>query len=277
MTLIQSWKDSFKLLLPANLKLFALVTLKSIIECYKVLFRHWWWVMVIFMGITLYDLWFNLYGYEILYGVKIIGLGLKTSMLLLRDSIELLFTFFVYLTILSTRPSVAKKDFSYFNQYLGHFLYIAILLFALIVLRHWDVFPSGPILFEPINLVNIIIETFTSFNLFTFPLLVLSLLFFLDSDKRIIQIVFSFYRSIKMIVFNLPVFMVICLLMWVVFYFNSRIIDVLMDNRTMFWVYISSWYLIKVLFLTPVFACTFANIYIKKVHEQFNVYFKQPK
>src|SRR3989304_215348 len=44
---LYSWKDGLTLLLPRNLKLFALVTLKSIIECYKIYFKYFWWVPVI--------------------------------------------------------------------------------------------------------------------------------------------------------------------------------------------------------------------------------------
>ena len=47
MTLVQSWIDSLTLLKPKNAQLFIMVTLKSIIETYKVMFWYWGWVIIL--------------------------------------------------------------------------------------------------------------------------------------------------------------------------------------------------------------------------------------
>src|SRR5260221_7807584 len=50
MTLVQSWIDSLTLLKPKNAHLFIMVTIKSIIEAYKLLFKYFWWAYVLFVG-----------------------------------------------------------------------------------------------------------------------------------------------------------------------------------------------------------------------------------
>src|SRR5665647_1703030 len=49
MNILQSWSHSLTIFKPSSLKLFLLVTLKSIIETYKLLFTTFWWAVCMFV------------------------------------------------------------------------------------------------------------------------------------------------------------------------------------------------------------------------------------
>src|SRR5436190_21360269 len=107
MTLFQAWGDSLSLLKPKNLKLFVLVTLKSIIDAYKVLVVYWWWLFAIIAGcyIMPYAWTDSLMVYEY---AEIIS----------RCAYQVL----LFATIVSTRPSLMPKDWDYFKCQMIYFI-----------------------------------------------------------------------------------------------------------------------------------------------------------
>ncbi len=118
MQLLQSWQDSLKLFYPKNLKLFALVTLKSIIDVYKLLLRYWWWLLIPIAIGAWYLLQIRIDMLAIVYESLKTGkmapamvFGLLT---LSQCGRQLLGQLLLFIACLATRPSVAKKDIRYF-------------------------------------------------------------------------------------------------------------------------------------------------------------------
>lgn len=69
-----------------------------------------------------------------------------------------------------------------------------------------------------------------------------------------------------MIVFNFPLLIAVGLLFYIPMYFVMSIapVELMLQN-------------VIGAFLLPITVCTYANIYIKKLHDQFDLYHKQPR
>lgn len=229
MTLVQAWVDSVSLLKPKNLKLFVLVTLKSILDAYKVLAKYWWWLFAIIIGCFVAPyVW-----------ADSIDVYLQAE----RIS-QWAYQLLLFAAIVATRPSLFPKDCAYFRSNMIYFLGVAGLLFIL---------PYG---FWP-----------TAFAPFYF----LVVLFFLDSEKKLRMgtfndIFLSIFNAIKMLVYNYPLLVVIGLILFapVLCVYNYVLFAPLLHN-------------VLGALLLPITVCTYTNIYIKKLHDQFDLYFKQPK
>lgn len=251
MTLLQSWKDSILFFQPKYFKLFALVTVKSLIEAYKLLFKYWWWLFVL-VAATAYATVYASYYAEQYYFYA------QWAHIILR---YLLF----FAVCLVTRPSMEKKTCAYFRTYFPYFGYVVASLL-------------------------ILIRTQYSIMPYAGPLYIFCLLFFLDSDKKLKQLLFALFRGFKMFIYNYPLYFILffgfVLFRYVVMlavayffilfagqlftFFNGRAALVIQITQ-------ATSEIIDVSFLMPLMICMFANIYIKKLHEQFDIYFKQPK
>lgn len=143
----------------------------------------------------------------------------------------------IFATCLATRPSMMQKNCAYFRSQMISFLYIALFLCA-IPLSIW---PSA-----------------------LSPWSIFLILFFLDSAKGPKNFLLSMWYALKMIIFNYPLMVCvgICFYMPVVLLNSIFFIPLMVHN-------------IVAVLLLPVGICTYANIYIKKVHDQFDLYFKQ--
>jgi len=221
MTLIQSWIDSLALLKPKNAQLFAMVTIKAIIETYKIMFVYWSWIMGLI--ITCYVL-------------PIIAprlfLSHDTGYYLLWVS-DFLYEILFVAACLSTRPSIAKKNCSYFRAQLSkigfYWLIFSLVLFSSSI-SCWSIFFA---------------------------------LFFMDSVGGPKNFFLSMWYALKMTVFNYPLLLVLGILFYLPVWLltNTFYITPLMQN-------------ILGALLLPIGVCTYANIYIKKLHDQFDLYFK---
>lgn len=230
MTLVQAWVDSVSLLKPKNLKLFLLVTLKSIIEAYKLVFVYWSWLIA-------------LIGAYIFIAPYFVGYGAIAGYL----GLNYLYQMLLFGICLSTRPSIMQKDCAYFRSYAKYFIYTAIFLIFFLI----------PFLFtDPLMGLG-----FSLSGGYVF-----SLLFFLDSKKQPKDFVFSLWYAFKMVIFNFPLVTVFQVSLYIAAY--------------SFCYYTSfsfaTYFLISAL-LMPIPVCTYTNIYIKKLHDQFDLYFTQPK
>ena len=233
MTLIQAWGDSLSLLKLKHLKLFLLVTLKSIIDTYKVLLKYWWWLLVL----------------SILCGIVFFKYGLRASWL--AWNIQLWsYQILEFATLVAARPSLEQKNCAYFRRYMVNFLPVALLL----LLLPKQIWPMG-----------------------LSPIYSFTVLFFLDSSKTIEDFFISFFRAIKMFIYNLPLLIIIAFVplnlpLEVLRHIN--ISSLLTPGITLF--HISAVLdIIRTLYI-PVYVCLYTNIYIKKLHDQFDLYFKQP-
>src|SRR5690242_14168325 len=163
MTLVQSWVDSLTLLKPKNFQLFAMVTIKSIIEAYKLYIRYFWWMVLLIVLCAVGPRFFNTQDYVFL-NVQYKHLFYFTSCWLY----ELLFLAACF----ATRPSILQKDCAYFR-----------LQFQRIIL-FW--------LFIPLF----------SWSSATYYGYIFAVLFFADSAGGPKNFLLSIWNAIKMIVFN---------------------------------------------------------------------------
>jgi len=239
MQLLQAWKDSLSLFNPKHLKLFLLVTLKSIIETYSRWFTYFWWLIG-------------------LYGVaEIVRFTLPSPVIVGIYYIVLLSLFFSMYLI--ARPSVAKKDSHYFWQYSSYGAAGALLIgIAVALTKAWVAILAFVFLFD------------------------FMVLFYLDSDGSVSELVRSCRRAFKMFWYNLPfcflslpillipligvglflasiIFVIAQYALGVTLYFREAV------NFTIPLVYIA---LLGAL-------CFTTNFYVKKIHEQFSLYFDE--
>jgi hypothetical protein len=236
MTLVQAWIDSLTLLKPKNFQLFVMVTLKSIIETYKLMFKYFWWLILLF---------------EICYIPLFLSIRSVTLSFWL---LQLL----VFAVCAITRPSVMKKDCAYLRSQLYSFIYFAIFLLCL------------PATWWP-----------TAFSAWTIFLI----LFFLDSEKGPKNFLLSMWYALKMILFNFPLMICIYAIMWclnaVIFGTIEKLLIEIVKLGGMSWWALGLLHYAGLLqstiavLLLPIGVCTYANIYIKKLHDQFDLYFKK--
>src|SRR6185295_3171006 len=121
------WIDSLRLLKPKNLKLFALVTLKSIGEAYTLIFKYFWWVLLL----MLFYVFVALMGFFYLDASEFPGTILMQMAAAFKSFPRILFLFLFYIICVITRPSIEKKDWNYFKSQLFPFIYLLILLLCL--------------------------------------------------------------------------------------------------------------------------------------------------
>jgi hypothetical protein len=237
MTLIQSWADSLTLLKPKNLQLFVMVTIKSIIEAYKLYFRYFWWVIHLMVVEALFPYYFQLPEYA-LYNSSYNHVFFFISCWLY----ELLFL----VACFSTRPSILQKDSAYFWFQLKR-----IALF-------W--------IFVPIF----------SWSSATYYGYIFTVLFFADSEGGPKSFLLSLWNAIKMVVFNLPLMMILGGVVYLIGWLGGRGLEQLMVAYGMS-VYPQFFLLFNILgaLLLPIGVCLYTNIYIKKLHDQFDLYFNK--
>jgi len=239
MTLVQSWKDSLQLLKPKNFKLFVMVTIKSIIEAYKIYVMHFWWALL-FIIVCAGASHFVQLNHSLFYNIQYKHVLFYTSCWLF----ELLFL----ATCFSTRPSILQKDTVYFVKQ-----FKKIILF-------WIFMP---------------LFTWSSATYYGF---IFTVLFFADSEGGPKNFLLSLWKAIKMVVFNLPLILILGGIIYLSGWLGGQGLAQLLITYNI--PLYPQWYLIfNVLgaLLLPIGVCTYTNIYIKRLHDQFDLYFKQPE
>src|SRR5438128_1178522 len=117
MTLVQSWKDSLQLLKPKNFKLFVMVTIKSIMQAYKLYFKYFWWLLIVML----------------LFFLFITPSSLVQSVVLL-SFVHVVYGLLFLGICFITRPSILQKDCSYlriqFKKNLLNVLFVPLLFIS---------------------------------------------------------------------------------------------------------------------------------------------------
>jgi hypothetical protein len=244
MTLIQAWGDSLSLLKPKHLKLFLLVTLKSVVDTYKVLLKYWWWLFAIAI---------------LFYGTIFLQAGIITYIWANKIADYLLYDILLFATLVTARPSLEQKNGAYFRRYMIYYLPILIYYLPMILLT---------VFFLPFGLLPI--------TVIISPLYIFTVLFFLDSSKKLKDFAVPFFRALKMVVYNLPLLIIVGVILYLPQYIFSciNISPLLIAGIT-----IRQMHAILNIFsvlLVPIALIPYINIYIKKLHDQFDLYFKQP-
>ena len=242
MTLIQAWIDSLSLLKLKHLKLFILVTLKSIVDTYKILLKYWWWLFGIIVAcfIMSYHLTDSFIDYVWIKRIS-----------------DWAYQILLFATIIATRPSLEQKNCAYFRFYMRYFLITALFL---LIAPLW-IWPRG------LSVIYFFI-----------------ILFYMDSIKRTTilkktlhtgDLGISIFRAIKMIIYNYPLLLCIGLIIYIPLYFFAFLIF-LYSSLIINYIYLSLLLNIIYALLSPIIVCLYTNIYIKKLHDQFDLYFTQP-
>jgi len=249
MQLFQSWKESLLIFKPQNLRLFLLITLKSIVETYKVWLKYWGWLIIVKLFISLL---FQHGGLIWEYADYI------------SDYIELTLIFGLFLAV---RSSLEKKDFHYFFGYQTsmHFITFSLagVIFIFVWLLSWSIL-TYIFLGVPPRLVNV--NWWLMYGILYMYLFTFYSLFLLDSDCSFNNLLMSLTRALKMIFYNIP-FMII----------SSIILGLFLWMLQSFLLLGSLLYPILLLLLVPIPLCFLTNFYIKRIHDQFDLYFPKEK
>jgi hypothetical protein len=250
--LLYSWKENLTLLLPRNLKPFALVTLKSIVEGTKLYLKYFWWIPVIMLGRGLAaDYLFN-DPIDTYNGIQ------YYLAFLTRYYISILFiphcsTIAIWLTI---RPSIDRKNCAYFRSMIAKYFFtlsVFILLHIFVWIKllkfHRNAALPAPFL--------VFVDLFDIWYL-------LAVFFITDTPNTLKNFFKNSWRALVMLLYNLPIFSIaLCfefVILFILGHFN------LFPHSYFFILY-------KVV-EQIIWTCIIANIYIKRVYEQCNLYFK---
>ena len=249
MQLFQSWKESLLIFKPQNFKLFLLVTLKAIADTYRVWLKYWGWLFIV-----------NI----VFVGISQIGGQAQPYVQVIADYIESTILFMLFLIV---RPSLRPKNYAYFMSYKSsmYFIYVGAVAVATIFvwLATWTLFNHLLLLFIP---KWIALNTWFVYGMFLAYLFSFYTLFLLDGDCTTQNALASFIRSGKMIGYNLPfimpsfIFFIILLLIIRPFINLGPVV-----------------YQNALIFLAPIPLCFLTNFYIKRLHDQFDLYFPNAK
>jgi hypothetical protein len=258
MTLLQSWADSLTLFKPKNLQAFVLMTFKSIVETYKIVGHYFWWVILLIVMCAVAPYFINLHEYMV-YNIQYKHVFFIVSVCLY----QLLFI----ATCLSARSSIEQKDSQYFIAQFKRmiFVWLFVSLFVVLFVADFDYVGS----------------------LITSHATVFTILFFADSESYVEKkfmlpsngfekFLLSLWKSIVMTMYNLPLMMIVTNVMRVLIWVGSQCIGKLVIASGM--PIYPQWFLfdnVAGALLLPIFVCLYSNIYIKKVHDQFDFYFKR--
>lgn len=178
--IVVSWIHSLKMLAPENFKPLALVTLKTLGETYKTIFKRLWWFVALGAVATVKLEFFRRY-----YGFadQIFAFALMVWVLL-----------WVSLLILVARPSVALKDSAYFFHYSLIGLLFMGVLFGIL---------SMPVSDD----IRILLMSYCVFLGF----------FLSDTNYTTSEIVRAPWRALKMSIALLPIYFLITGLLYGVF------------------------------------------------------------
>ncbi len=245
MTLLQSWADSLQLLKPKNLQLFLMVTLKSIIEAYKLYFKYFWWSIVLVVV-----LFFIAPDYVVAFRAR--DMSSIARYIELAGLAYILYTLSFLSVCFATRPSIEKKNCHYFRQQFKKVIFywlIWIVVFMILGIKN--------VRMSVMSLL--IVASWSWWYIFT-------VLFFADSAGGLKNLFLSMWHAAKMGLFNFPLLAIM---------FIALRLPAIMVSKYFFITPIVN-HIIGTLLL-PIGICTFANIYIKRLHDQFDLYVKQPQ
>lgn len=197
MTLLQSWKESLKMLVPSKSNMFIPVAKKAIVESCSLLYKYFWWLLVSIVGLA-------------------IVLPAEISVTII-PLLTLLCQFFV---VLSARESMEYKDWSYFKKNIKKLLamlVIASVFFLIIAALTLFIFQligrmtnqdSPAILGVVIAIIYIIIVLISVVALSSIN--PYAILFFLDKSAETMHhhtfdmMINSIKQGVRFIVYNVP-------------------------------------------------------------------------
>lgn len=284
MYLLHGWARVGRWLLPHNVKLFTLVTLKTIGMTYIELYKIFWQLLLLVTSCLV-----------------LVSLEAVWHMLLF----VLVFTYY-----LLARPSIDQKTFSYLIGYTPQFLWVCLSVLIMISIGYGDLesffitrvshdiwwtylyyvpYSVFYMLYGAVKLPLLCARPLVSFSalehsypffliLFLYPFTSFFILFLLDSRPTFSAVLKSLYRAFVMQWFTLPFTFPVTYLVFgcyhgLYFYVFSYVIskcsgffsDYLLLQGTA---------LLSILAM-PLFISLWTNVYIKHVHDEFSLYCRQ--
>jgi hypothetical protein len=149
---------------------------------------------------------------------------------------------FLLVVFMLSRPSVELKSGHYIIEQLSKFGLGSLLLYIFFYIL--------------VTLIKVLIV-----GLVVIPIFVCILLFYLDTSGSLEDICLSLWRGIKMYLFNLPFFLLSAMVVSVIWYQVSL--------HSIYWKYIF-------FLFVPFVVSYFKNMYVKRLHDQFNLYYAAP-
>lgn len=271
MNIVQSWKDSLLLLLPQNFKLFALVTLKSIMDTYKTLFKYWWFLYVMATVCTGLLFWIGVRelkpgwydtNSELFKQASIYHLQTILYMLGMIIALAIIYIACLFIVCLTARSSIKQKNYRYYFDYLKRYWYLLCIIFLLYVRINGVPIKSIPLMY--------------SFSIILF-------LFTFDARPSLKALWRSGMNSLRFMVYNMPLLVLLELFV--------RLIDKVMIFINYLFVaaalvrpfhvggitFVGLSTAMLSLILSPILIVILTNLYIKRVHDQPELYFPTPK
>ena len=249
-----SWLESFDLLRYDSINTLLLVSLKTLITVYRSLLYAW------FLPFTL-----------------LIGLVLTIP--------RLLAAFYITLIIRAARPSITFKDMHYWQQRIIAdwvlFFFVVIISYIPRMMRDADILTQTELaaytIYEFILKIFFLAEYFWVpgaehlgvFTSFLSPFLIIWMLFFFDAQHSFWTPIESFVRALGMFLYNYPFFLVTYAVMRALLILGYLLVSSLGDFPVL------SWGAFLLLFgvVVPYWICFTTNFYIKRMHEQFSLYY----
>ncbi len=285
-TLVSSWQESIALLRPRALGLLLFISLRSLVRVYQGLLAAWFLPIIYGLGIVGLIYLERLFLYHSV--PKNITELSQAVMVIMRYGSALVYLLLsvLYIALLAraARPSIDYKSVQYWSKreltpwiLFGTLVLLIILphLLSLTLVPVWIIyiisFITGKVLLLDVHTwmpssegLRIVITVLS-------PFVILFSLFMYDAQQTFWQYFLSFWRSIGMLLYNYPAFLGIYELMRLglaAIYFLSRPIA-----SSHPWVHVIGW-IVLFWVIIPYYVCVLTNIYTKRLHEQFSLYYR---
>lgn len=246
-----SFIESFNVLKLESIKLLALVSLNTLFFVYRSLMYAWFLPLALLVGLVL-------------------------------DAHSLIAAFYLTVLVKAARPSMELKRTVYWQQpvfadwiiFLGVFAFLQVPFFftesSSFLTVCYDLmlklfFLSGPAWLPGTAVLGLLL-------VFLSPLIILWVLFMLDAQIGFWQYVKACGRAVTMLMYNYPFFLVVYAVLRIVlslgYLISMPLVSWLPQLAFLGW-------FILLGFIIPYWVCFITNFYVKRLHEQFSLYYRK--
>lgn len=277
MNLFVAWRDSLAILQPKNLKLFLLVTLKSMGDTFKVWIKYCSWLLLLY-AVKLAAQFYIMATPAVEmpnFLVKVINFlgSLPTAVFLFIPSLLLIIRMSV---LLAARPSTAIKNCAYFRAYFWRLLIISIAYELLYVLGFYVSVMNAPHADSSIALRQTYVAIVSMLGFLGSFYFINAALFYFDGDGSVRSFCKSWLYAAKMTLYNLPFYIIFMVSNLILLMIPTYIYLYGMHYMMQYsWavIVIASILMLIIGFLELFILCFLTNFYVKKLHDQFTLYF----
>ena len=247
--LVLSWLESLTMLRISTVKTMAFLAFKATVLLYKALLKNVWLLRLSTALLVL-----------MLFSIAISG---ATTIFFLYSS----FIAFSFLIVILLRPSVGIKNTHYCFEKLSYVPYYVGIVSLLFLLQ--NIISIQPILSTLFNYAVLLGPSSYFYMLGLSPLFVFTVLAILDSPSNLYSIIQACIRALKLILYNYPLCYIYWASMLALTLFYHWFLTLLPTSVALFVVFIG------IVLLIPYSISLWTTLYIKRMHEQFDIYYKQ--